>query len=364
MSATKTQTRPAPLSEAQRQVLTAAAQRPEGAVILPARLKGKAAQTLAQALLDKALVREIRAKGELPVWRKDEDTGRSFTLVLTKAGRALVAEPVGDDPAHHELARAPCPSTGSRPGARTCPAPLGQQAAAGDRAARARSGHQRGRAHGCNRLAAAHHPGGADGPAQARLCADPGGRRRRVGVSHRTGARCGGLRRWLTRPIRGDPVGATPAAVDLGAGRGGDRPAGAARSPGPPGGVPQPHGPDRTGPHLQGPAVQGAGLSHPGRSVGRPPARHPPPARPHHRRFRREPGTKAAHARLPYRCAMSRSAARCWCANGRDGWSTSWCSTEGFAWNGSVLPQPLGRGARHHRHQVERPALLRPRSAG
>ncbi len=45
MSATKTQTRPAPLSEAQRQVLTAAAQRPEGAVILPARLKGKAAQT-------------------------------------------------------------------------------------------------------------------------------------------------------------------------------------------------------------------------------------------------------------------------------------------------------------------------------
>ena len=78
MSATKTQTRPAPLSEAQRQVLTAAAQRPEGAVILPARLKGKAAQSLAQALLDKGLVREIRAKGELPVWRKDEDTGREL----------------------------------------------------------------------------------------------------------------------------------------------------------------------------------------------------------------------------------------------------------------------------------------------
>ncbi len=62
-------------------------------MILPARLKGKAAESLAQALLDKGLVREIRSKGELPVWRKDEDTGRSFTLVLTKAGRALVAEP-------------------------------------------------------------------------------------------------------------------------------------------------------------------------------------------------------------------------------------------------------------------------------
>lgn len=88
MAAT-TQTRPMPLTDAQRAVLTAAAMRPDAALILPARLKGGAAQKLAQALIGKALAREVRAKGELPVWRKDADTGRDFSLVLTKAGRTL-----------------------------------------------------------------------------------------------------------------------------------------------------------------------------------------------------------------------------------------------------------------------------------
>ncbi len=44
------------------------------------------------------------------MWRKDEATGRGFTLVLTKAGRALVVEPIGGDPAHHELAQRPAPA--------------------------------------------------------------------------------------------------------------------------------------------------------------------------------------------------------------------------------------------------------------
>ena len=82
-----------PLTDAQRAVLTTAAARPDATLILPAKLKGGAAQKLVQALLDKALVREVRAKGDQPIWRKDEDTGRSFSLVLTKAGRTLGAEP-------------------------------------------------------------------------------------------------------------------------------------------------------------------------------------------------------------------------------------------------------------------------------
>ena len=87
------------LTDAQRAVLTAAAARPDAALILPAKLKGGAARKLTQALLDKALVREVRAKGDQPVWRKDEDTGRSFSLVLTKAGRALGAKPAeGTEP--------------------------------------------------------------------------------------------------------------------------------------------------------------------------------------------------------------------------------------------------------------------------
>ena len=37
------------------------------------------------------------------MWRKDETTGRGFALVLTKAGRARVAELVSDDPVHQEM---------------------------------------------------------------------------------------------------------------------------------------------------------------------------------------------------------------------------------------------------------------------
>lgn len=102
---TITQTRPAPLSDAQREVLGAAAQQPEGAVIMPARLKGKAASRIAEALLGKALVREIRAKGELPVWRTDE-SGKRFVLVLTKTGRALVSEH-GASAGHKPIAAPP-----------------------------------------------------------------------------------------------------------------------------------------------------------------------------------------------------------------------------------------------------------------
>ena len=89
-----------PLTDAQRAVLTAAAARPDAALILPAKLKGGAAQKLVRALLDKALVREVRAKGNQPVWRKDAETGRSFSLVLTKAGQALGAVPAENGKPH------------------------------------------------------------------------------------------------------------------------------------------------------------------------------------------------------------------------------------------------------------------------
>ena len=86
------------LTNAQRNVLTDAAQRADACGLLPARLKGGAPRKLAQALLDKGLVREGRAKGEQPVWRTDADTGRSYALVLTKAGRAVGAWPAHDEP--------------------------------------------------------------------------------------------------------------------------------------------------------------------------------------------------------------------------------------------------------------------------
>ena len=114
-------TTPVRLTDTQREVLSAAMQRPDGAVVMLTRLKGKAAQTLVKALLGRKLVREVRAKGEMPVSRVDAETQRSFALILTKAGRASLA--TADQPstpvASTEGAPAGSPSpTGPREGSK------------------------------------------------------------------------------------------------------------------------------------------------------------------------------------------------------------------------------------------------------
>ncbi len=75
------------LTASQSLTLATAAARDDGALVPPARLKGKAAQSLVAALIDKGLAREMRAKPGMPVCRLDTETGRSFSLVITKLGR-------------------------------------------------------------------------------------------------------------------------------------------------------------------------------------------------------------------------------------------------------------------------------------
>jgi hypothetical protein len=82
------------LTDTQLIALSGAAQRQDGAVSLPERIKGMAAQKLATSLMDKGIVREIRAKPGMPAWRRDED-GRTYALVITKLGRAAIC--VADD---------------------------------------------------------------------------------------------------------------------------------------------------------------------------------------------------------------------------------------------------------------------------
>jgi hypothetical protein len=41
------------------------------------------------ALIEKRLVREVRAKAEMSVWRRDENGG-PFALIITKLGRAAI----------------------------------------------------------------------------------------------------------------------------------------------------------------------------------------------------------------------------------------------------------------------------------
>ncbi len=76
------------LTAPQSLTLATAAERDDGALVMPAGLKGKAAERLVAALIEKGLAREIRAKPGMPVCRHDAETGRSYALVITKLGRS------------------------------------------------------------------------------------------------------------------------------------------------------------------------------------------------------------------------------------------------------------------------------------
>ncbi|MGA8292514.1 MAG: hypothetical protein WB820_08405, partial [Rhodoplanes sp.] len=88
------------LSDSQLVVLTAACQRPDRCVFpVTAKLKGNAAGNVLKSLLNKGLIKEVRAKRDDTVWRHDEERGR-MTLVATKAAFAALgidARDAGED---------------------------------------------------------------------------------------------------------------------------------------------------------------------------------------------------------------------------------------------------------------------------
>src|SRR6202049_4189734 len=81
------------LTDLQRMVLSGAAERADGAATLPERLTEKAAQKLAATLIEKGFAREVRAKTDMPVWRRNEE-GRPCALVISNLGREAIK---GDD---------------------------------------------------------------------------------------------------------------------------------------------------------------------------------------------------------------------------------------------------------------------------
>jgi hypothetical protein len=90
------------LSDTQLLILSAASQRNDHAAILPANLKGSAAKKVIDRLLKQKLLQELRAKDDMPVWRRGHDN-RSYTLRITKGGlKAIEVEDVADAP--HENA--------------------------------------------------------------------------------------------------------------------------------------------------------------------------------------------------------------------------------------------------------------------
>jgi hypothetical protein len=74
------------LTDTQQLLLRVAAKRGDRCLVLPSTLKGGAAHKVAAKLIAAGLVKEIRAKAELPAWRRDEGTGLAYSLKLTAAG--------------------------------------------------------------------------------------------------------------------------------------------------------------------------------------------------------------------------------------------------------------------------------------
>ncbi len=70
-------------------VLSGAAQREDGAATLPEGMKPASLAKLSQALIAQELVREVRTKSKMPIWRRDA-AGRPLSLVITRAGKAAI----------------------------------------------------------------------------------------------------------------------------------------------------------------------------------------------------------------------------------------------------------------------------------
>jgi len=84
-------TSPTKLTDMQLAILSAASQRGDRCLIAPSTLKGGAAQKVAAKLLTAGLVREMKAKAGMEVWRRDDETGQAYSLKLTDAGLKAIA---------------------------------------------------------------------------------------------------------------------------------------------------------------------------------------------------------------------------------------------------------------------------------
>src|SRR5271170_5415372 len=79
------------LNETQRALLSAAVRRGDQFLSFPEGRRLAAARQAANTLLAAGLAREVRARGEAPVWRRDKESEHAFALKLTTAGTKAFA---------------------------------------------------------------------------------------------------------------------------------------------------------------------------------------------------------------------------------------------------------------------------------
>jgi hypothetical protein len=83
------------LTETQWMVLSAASQRDDHCAMLPSSLRGGAAQKVVKKLIDLGLVEAAGARGDLPVWRRENDRC-PMALRLTSRGLERIQAERGD----------------------------------------------------------------------------------------------------------------------------------------------------------------------------------------------------------------------------------------------------------------------------
>ena len=79
----------AKLTDTQLIILSAAAARDDGVAVVAAKMNRAAASKVGASLVTRKLMREVRSKPGMPVWRQGED-GRPVSLIITRAGRDAI----------------------------------------------------------------------------------------------------------------------------------------------------------------------------------------------------------------------------------------------------------------------------------
>jgi Protein of unknown function (DUF3489) len=85
----------AKLTDTQVIILSSAAARADGIAVVPSKTNKTAASKVGAILVTRKLMRELRSKPGMPVWRQDEN-GRSISLMITRAGRDAIGVDEGE----------------------------------------------------------------------------------------------------------------------------------------------------------------------------------------------------------------------------------------------------------------------------
>jgi hypothetical protein len=81
----------AKLTQMQQLMLAEAAKREDGVASKPTSIGKPAARKVGSSLVARKLLREVRAKPGMPIWREDEK-GKSYCLAITSAGRVAIGD--------------------------------------------------------------------------------------------------------------------------------------------------------------------------------------------------------------------------------------------------------------------------------